>query len=57
VNNLDDAVKAFGPKSDFQFINIGTLPSTDARTGHPTPTILWKGVNLYGMPNAHAAVP
>ena len=48
--NLDDALKALGWPKDYQFLNIGTLPASDARTGYPTPTLLWKGKDLFGMP-------
>lgn len=50
VNHLDDALKALGWKNDYQYIDIGKLPKTDARTGYPTPTVLWKGRDLYAMP-------
>ena len=50
VNNLDDALKALGLPSDYQFINIGKLPATDVQTGYPTPTVLWKGTDIFGMP-------
>ena len=48
--NLDDALKALGWPNDYQFINIGKLPKTDVRTGYPTPTLLWKGRDIFGMP-------
>ena len=50
VNNLDDALKGLGWARDYQYINIGKLPKTDPRTGYPTPTILWKGKDIFGMP-------
>jgi hypothetical protein len=50
VNNLDDALKSLGWPSDYQDIDIGKLPKTDARTGYPTPTLLWKEKDLFGMP-------
>ena len=50
VNNLDDALKALGWPSDYQYINIGKLPASDVRTGYPTPTLLWKGKDIFGMP-------
>ncbi len=51
VNSLDDALKALGwPRNDYQYINIGKLPKTDVRTGYPTPTVLWKGKDIFGMP-------
>lgn len=49
VVNLDDALRAFGLANDYQYINIATLPSTDVRTGYPTPTILYKGKDIFGM--------
>ena len=48
--NLDDALKALGWPTDYQFIDIGKLPSTDVRTGYPTPTLLYKGHDIFGMP-------
>jgi hypothetical protein len=50
VNNLGDALKSLGWPTDYQYIDIGKLPKTDARTGYPTPTLLWKRNDLFGMP-------
>ena len=50
VNNLDDALKALGWPNDYQYVNIGTLPSDDPRTGYPTPTVLYKGRDLFRLP-------
>ncbi len=50
VNNVEDALKALGWPKDYQFINIGKLPKTDVRTGYPTPTLLWKSKDIFGMP-------
>ncbi len=50
VNNLDDALNALHWPKDYQYIDIGKLPKTDIRTGYPTPTLLWKGKDLLGMP-------
>lgn len=49
VNNLDDALKSLGLPPDYAYVNIGTLPSADVRTGYPTPTVLWKGRDIFGM--------
>src|SRR5262245_36663881 len=49
-NNLEDALKAIGWPTDYQYINIGTLSKTDARTGYPTPTLLWKGRDIFVLP-------
>ena len=40
-----------------QYIDIGKLPETDARTGYPTPTLLWKGKGMFGMPVPTPPVP
>ena len=50
VNNLDDALKALGWTTDYQYLDIGNLRKPDARTGYPTPTVLWKGKDIFGMP-------
>lgn len=50
VNNLDDALNALHWPKDYLYIDIGTLPRDDARTGYPTPTLLWKGRDIFGMP-------
>jgi hypothetical protein len=50
VNHLDDALKALSWPTDYQYINIGKLSARDVRTGYPTPTLLWKGKDIFGMP-------
>ena len=51
VNNLDDALKALRwPRNDYEYINISKLSKTDVRTGYPTPTLLWRGRDIFGMP-------
>ena len=49
VTNLDDALIALKLRRDYQVIDIGQLPKDDPRTGYPTPTILWKGKDIFGM--------
>ena len=50
LNNFHGALKALGLPNDYRYIDIGTLPNTDVRTGYPTPTLLWKGRDTFGMP-------
>jgi hypothetical protein len=50
VINLDDALTALKLPDNYQFVDIGKLPKNDPRTGYPTPTILWKGKDIFGMP-------
>lgn len=46
-------VTALSWPHDYQVVNIGKLPATDVRTGCPTPTLLWKGEDIFGMPAPH----
>ena len=47
--NLDEALKGMGRPLDYQFIELESLPTSDARTGYPTPTILIGARDLFGM--------
>ena len=47
--NLDEALKAKGLPTDYQFIDLDSLQPTDSRTGYPTPTILYADRDLFGM--------
>ena len=50
VLNLDDALIKLSWRRNYQYIDIGTLPKTDVRTGYPTPTVLWQGRDIFGLP-------
>jgi hypothetical protein len=54
---LDDALKALGQPSDYRHLNISSLPKADERSGYPTPTILYKGHDLFGMPTPTPPYP
>jgi hypothetical protein len=49
TKNLDDAMREMERPLGYRSLDIGTLAKTDPRTGYPTPTILWKGKDLFGM--------
>ena len=49
-NNLDDALRRLGLGLDYEVVNLGTLSTTDPRTGYPTPTVLYRDRDLFGMP-------
>lgn len=51
---LDEALTALGWSKDYQFIDADTLKDTDPRRGYGTPTILYKDVDLFGMPEPPA---
>ena len=50
VENLDDALEALGWPSDYQYVDLDTLRDTDPRTGYPTPSVLYRGRDLFGLP-------
>lgn len=55
--NLDAALTALGLSLDYAVIDLDTLPKTDARTGYPTPTALYQGRDLFGMPEPTPPFP
>jgi len=56
-NNLDDALTGLGLALDYQVMNLGRLPKSDPRTGYPTPTVLYRGRDLFGMPEPTPPYP
>ena len=48
--NVDDALRALRLPLDYQVVNLGTLPPSDPRSGYPTPTVLYRNRDLFGMP-------
>ena len=48
--NFDQALRASGLSTDYQFIDLDTLPKSDVRRGYPTPTLLFKGHDIFGLP-------
>src|SRR5262245_3914167 len=50
MTNTDDALSALGWPHNYNVVNIGKLKSTDVRTGYPTPTLLWKGKDVFARP-------
>ena len=46
---LDTALSSLGLPTDYQFIDAGALPTMDARAGYGTPTVLYRGRDLFGL--------
>jgi len=46
---LDEALTGLGLPLDYQFIDIATLQTSDPRTGYPTPTLLYRDQDVFGM--------
>ncbi len=52
------ALHSLGRATTFRVIDIGALPESDVRGGYGTPTILYDGEDLFGLPQPslpHAA--
>ena len=47
--NLDEALKALGLAAGYEVVDQDTLPETDARSGYPTPTLLYADRDIFGM--------
>ncbi len=54
---LDEALKALGLPADYQVVDSATLHPTDPRSGYPTPTVLYEGRDLFGMPEPQPPFP
>lgn len=46
---LDAALSTLRLPTDYQFIDAGALPTADARAGYGTPTVLYRGRDLFGL--------
>lgn len=47
--SLDDALRAMHLPVDYQVIDLATLPATDVRSGYPTPALLYRGRDVFGL--------
>lgn len=55
---LDQALRALDVGMEYRVIDVSTLPADDNRTGYGTPTVLYAGRDLFGMPQpAGSATP
>jgi hypothetical protein len=49
LNNLDDALRRLGRGLDYPVVDLGRMAPNDPRSGYPTPTVLVRNRDLYGM--------
>jgi hypothetical protein len=47
--NLVAALKALNRPGAFETVDQDTLPSTDPRVGYPTPTLLYRNRDVFGL--------
>lgn len=55
--NLDAALRALNQSGEYQVIDQGTLPTTDARAGYATPTLLFNNHDVFGLPEPTPPYP
>ena len=48
--NLNEALRVLDWPTDYQFIDTDFLSATDPMRGYPSPTFLWKGTEIFGIP-------
>lgn len=55
--NLDTALRTLHRPADYQVVDQGILPKTDARTGYSTPTLLYDNHDVFGLPEPTPPYP
>lgn len=55
--SLEDALTAMALPNDYQLIDADTLEMSDLRRGYGTPTVLYEGRDLFGMPEPPVPTP
>ncbi len=55
--SVDEALARLGWPTDYQLIDADTLSPSDPRGGYGTPTVLYAGRDLFGMPEPPAPHP
>ncbi|HYE85284.1 MAG TPA: hypothetical protein VEA16_02930 [Vicinamibacterales bacterium] len=48
--NLDAALRSLSLPANYDVVNLDTVSESDARSGYPTPTVLFANRDLFGMP-------
>ena len=54
---LDDALTALQLPGEYDDVDIGSLPKGDVRRGYPTPTLLYEGADVLGLPTPPSPPP
>jgi len=57
LENLEQAEVGLGNKLEIEVVDQGDLAAADPRTGYPTPTILYKQRDIFGLPDPQMPYP
>ena len=55
--HLDHALTSMGATPTYQVVDLVSLPETDARRGYGTPTVLYRGRDIFGLPEPQPPYP
>ena len=55
--NLDEAIARMTPRAAYVVIDLDQLPQADQRRAYPTPTILYSGSDIFGLPEPSPPYP
>ena len=55
--NLDTALSAKQIRTNYVIVDLDSLPPSDIRRGYPTPTVLYRGADLFGLPTPTPPIP
>ena len=55
--HFDEALQSLGQPAKYTLVNLGALEASDARRGYPTPTLLCRGIDAFGMANPAPPFP
>ena len=55
--NLESALQALSLPGGYELVDLGVLSRTDALTGYPTPTVLYRRCDVFGMPEPEPPFP
>ena len=55
--NLDEALKHMSRQARYDVIDLDRLPASDARRAYPTPTVLYGGDDIFGLPQPTPPYP
>ena len=48
---------SMGATPTYQVVDLVSLPETDARRGYGTPTVLYRGRDIFGLPKPQPPYP
>lgn len=55
--NLDDALRSLGWGSNYDVLDLDSLPEADARGGYATPTLLYENRDIFDLPEPRPPFP